>query len=414
MTSPAVAVTTTGPSPRRLLTGLATSAVMHAVLALLIFFDVAGIGGGFGIGVGPGFGIGGGGGAGLGQQKRRQIFSLKDVPEPVRPRDPDPDDALKQLLAPNRAQAVVVPQPAQPRPNATSPVVHFAAPVKPLGAGTDLASRFASAGAGVGGLGIGGGGGGAGWSLGSAFGKYVGGLRKVGLDVVVVVDATGSMQNVIDDLKDRLDEMAATLQRLVPTARIGAVAYRDRDDDNVATAPRQSESFLVRWSDLTFNVKKVQSFLNGIVAEGGGDWEEAVKDGVDAAMHQLKWRADAKKVIIVVGSSPPHEKDVPALRRLIEEWRAKGGVVSTIDVSLRLHEEHERMLHRSLYGEELKEVSPLPDFYQAVKDSFGEMAREGGGEMISLGSESVIVRHVLALTFGPEWQKDVARVSRGM
>jgi len=222
------------------------------------------------------------------------------------------------------------------------------------------------------------------------------------------------MQNVIDDLKDRLDEMAATLQRLVPTARIGAVAYRDRDDDNVATAPRQSESFLVRWSDLTFNVKKVQSFLNGIVAEGGGDWEEAVKDGVDAAMHQLKWRADAKKVIIVVGSSPPHEKDVPALRRLIEEWRAKGGVVSTIDVSLRLHEEHERMLHRSLYGEELKEVSPLPDFYQAVKDSFGEMAREGGGEMISLGSESVIVRHVLALTFGPEWQKDVARVSRGM
>ena len=414
MTSPAVAVTTTGPSPRRLLTGLATSAVMHAVLALLIFFDVAGIGGGFGIGVGPGFGIGGGGGAGLGQQKRRQIFSLKDVPEPVRPRDPDPDDALKQLLAPNRAQAVVVPQPAQPRPNATSPVVHFAAPVKPLGAGTDLASRFASAGAGVGGLGIGGGGGGAGWSLGSAFGKYVGGLRKVGLDVVVVVDATGSMQNVIDDLKDRLDEMAATLQRLVPTARIGAVAYRDRDDDNVATAPRQSESFLVRWSDLTFNVKKVQSFLNGIVAEGGGDWEEAVKDGVDAAMHQLKWRADAKKVIIVVGSSPLHEKDVPALRRLIEEWRAKGGVVSTIDVSLRLHEEHERMLHRSLYGEELKEVSPLPDFYQAVKDSFGEMAREGGGEMISLGSESVIVRHVLALTFGPEWQKDVARVSRGM
>jgi len=415
MTSPAVAVPIAGPRPRRLLTGLATSAIAHAVLALLILFDVAGIGGGFGLGVGPGFGIGAGGGAGLGEQKRRQIFSLQDMPEPVRPRDPNPDDALKQLLAPTQAQAVVVPQPTQPRPaSATSPVVHFAAPVKPIGAGTDLSSRFASAGAGIGGLGLGGGGGGAGWSLGSAFGKYVGGLRKVGVDVAVVVDSTGSMQTVIDDLKERLDDMVATLQRLVPTARIGAVAYRDRDDDNVATAPRQSESFVVRWSDLTFNPKKVQTFLNGIVAEGGGDWEEAVKDGVECAMRQLKWRQDAKKVIVVVGSSPPHDKDIPALKKLIEEWHARGGIVSTIDVSLRLHEEHERMLSRSLYGEEPKEISPLPDFYQAVRDTFGDMAKQGGGEMISLGQESGLVRHVLALTFGPQWQKDIARVSRGM
>ncbi len=158
----------------------------------------------------------------------------------------------------------------------------------------------------------------------------------------------------------------------------------------------------------------MQTFLNGIVAEGGGDWEEAVKDGVECAMRQLKWRQDAKKVIILVGSSPPHDKDVPALKKLIEEWHARGGIVSTIDVSLRLHEEHERMLSRSLYGEEPKEISPLPDFYQAVNDSFGDMAKQGGGEMISLGQESGLVKHVLALTFGPQWQKDIARVSRGM
>ena len=66
MISPAVAVPIAGPRPRRLLTGLATSAMAHAVLALLVMFDVAGIGGGFGLGVGPGFGIGAGGGAGLG------------------------------------------------------------------------------------------------------------------------------------------------------------------------------------------------------------------------------------------------------------------------------------------------------------------------------------------------------------
>ena len=126
------------------------------------------------------------------------------------------------------------------------------------------------------------------------------------------------------------------MQRLVPTARIGAVAYRDRDDGKIATAPRQSEDFVVKWTDLTFNGKKVQDFLDGIVAEGGGDWEEAVKDGFETAMQQLKWRPDAKKVIILVGSSPPHEQDVPAHpqpgRR---SGRRQGGVVSTIDVSKR-------------------------------------------------------------------------------
>jgi hypothetical protein len=394
-----------------LLTALGASTLAHAVLALLLVFDVLGPGGGFGLGIGPGFGLGAGGGAGLGE-KRREIFSLKDLPEPVPPSDPAADEELKEMLKPARPEAIVMPRQQVPKAP-TSPVVHFARPAKPLGSGVDLGSRFASAGAGVGGLG-GGGGGGAGWSLGTSFGRYVGSLRKVGLDVAIVVDATGSMQNVVDEMKRRLTDLAASMQRLVPTARIGVVAFRDRDDRKVATAPRKSEDFLVRWTDLTFNGKKVQTFLNGIVAEGGGGWEEAVKDGIETAMRQMKWRADAKKVIILVGSSPPHKEDSPALRQLIGEWRGRGGVISTIDVSKMLHEEHERKLHRWLHGEELKEVSPLPEFYKELQESFGEIARTGGGEMIAMEENAALVRHLLVLTFGKNWEKDVGRIARGM
>ena len=67
-------------------------------------------------------------------------------------------------------------------------------------------------------------------------------------------------------------------------------------------------------------------------------------------------------------------KDVPAIRSMVADWHARGGVVSTIDVSLRLHEEHERKLHRWLYGDELKEVSPLPDFYKQLQDSFNDIS----------------------------------------
>jgi len=171
---------------------------------------------------------------------------------------------------------------------------------------------------------------------------------------------------------------------------------------------------VVKWTDLTFNVKKVQAFFNGLVAEGGGDWPEAVRAGLETAMRQMKWRADAKRVIIIVGGSPPHAEDVPAIRKLVSEWHAKGGVISTIDVSLRLHEEHERMMHRWLYGEELKQVSPLPDFYKELTDSFGEIAHQGGGELLTLGQDTALVRHLLVLAFGPQWEKDVARIARGM
>jgi hypothetical protein len=423
--SPAARVldSTTRPRPARNVTFLLASLLVHATLGLLFYFEVAGIGGGFGLGVGPGVGIGSGGGVGLGEKQRRQIFSLEDLPELVRPQEAPRDDEVQDLVVARTAQPIVLPAPAKPtavQRTTTAPVVHFSRPVAPIGAGTDLAARFASAGSGTGGFGAGGGGGGFGTSLASlgisldsAFGKYVGGLRKQGLDVALVIDATGSMQHVIDDLKRRLDDLVVTMQRLVPNARIGAVAFRDRANDKIATAPRRSEDFLVKWSDLTFKGSKVKAFLNGLVAEGGGDWEEAVKEGFEAAMNQLKWRPDAKKVIILVGSSPPHEKDVATLYRLVADWQARGGVVSAIDVSQRLHEQHERKLHRWLYGEELKKTSPMPEFYKQVQQSYGDLSRRGGGAAIALGQDQALVRHLLILTFGKQWEKDVSKVARG-
>jgi len=106
--------TTTGPRPRRLLAALGVSTAAHALLALMVLFDVLGAGGGFGLGIGAGFGIGSGGGTGLGQKRRREIFSLQDLPAPVPPSDPNAEQALKELLRPTSAQAIVMPPPAVP------------------------------------------------------------------------------------------------------------------------------------------------------------------------------------------------------------------------------------------------------------------------------------------------------------
>ena len=107
--------------PGRLGLALGVSALLHVILAILIVFDVAGIGGGLGLGVGPGFGMGTGGGVGLGKEKRRQIFSLEDLPKPVPPQDPKRDDEVKDLVVARTPEAVVIPQQAKPRAVSTTP-----------------------------------------------------------------------------------------------------------------------------------------------------------------------------------------------------------------------------------------------------------------------------------------------------
>jgi len=234
--------------------------------------------------------------------------------------------------------------------------------------------------------------------LGGGFGDYVGGLRKVGLDVALVIDTTDSMQFVIDDVKEKLSQLVGTIQRMVPTSRVGIVVYRDKGDD-----------YVVKWSDLSFHTQKLQDFLSHINAGGGGDWEEAVKEALDTAVNELKWRKQSKKIIILVGGSPPHPWDVDDVHKIARNFRQQGGYISTIDVTQRQHDEFDRQLWHSLHGKEPYKPSPLPDFYKEVSRSFGEIAHDGGGELISLDENKALIREVLELTFGSRWKVEMAK-----
>jgi hypothetical protein len=250
-------------------------------------------------------------------------------------------------------------------------------------------------------LGGGGGGGGAAGgvgTLGGGFGDYVGGLRKVGLDLALVIDTTESMQFVIDEVKRHATALVENLQRMVPTARIGVVAYRDKGDE-----------YVTKWSDLSFKTDKLRSFIGNISAAGGGDWEEAVLDGVDAAVHELSWRKKSKKIIILIGGSPPHPEDVADLERLIKKFRDDGGSLSTIDVTDHLHLSFNRELWHSLYGNKPFVPPPKPEFYQQVTASYGELAKDGGGELVQLADDKKLIRDVLVLTFGSRWKVEMAK-----
>jgi len=185
---------------------------------------------------------------------------------------------------------------------------------------------------------------------------------------------------------------------MVPTTRIGIVAYRDKGDD-----------YVVKWSDLSFNTQKLTEFLSNISAGGGGDWEEAVKDALDTAVYDLKWRRQSKRVIILIGGSPPHPWDVPEVDRIVREFRQQGGFISAIDVTLRQHDLFDRQMWRSLHGSEPYKPAPLPEFYHEVSRSYGDIAKAGNGELIQLGENKALMRSILELTFGSRWKTEMSK-----
>jgi hypothetical protein len=233
--------------------------------------------------------------------------------------------------------------------------------------------------------------------LGGTFGEYIGGLRKVGLDLVLVIDSTESMQFVIDEVKEHAAQLVRALQRMVPTSRVGVVVYRDQGDE-----------YVTKWSDLSFRTDKLTSFISNISAAGGGDWEEAVLDAVDAAINELSWRKKSKKIIILIGGSPPHAEDMPALVELIREFRQQGGSLSTIDVTDHLHLAFNKQLWRSLHGNKPFEAPPKPQFHQQVTAVYGALARDGGGDLVQLADDKALIRDVLILTFGTRWKTEMA------
>ncbi len=348
---------------RRRIEGYGLSILFHILLLLLLATITISTGGdGFGLGGAP-------------PGAKVSLVTREDAVEEAELEDMIEDVEVKPL------EVQRVEQRAVRLPELTS----FSVPRPSSQRLANIDSRFSPATGGVGGLS-------------GQFGSFIGGLRKTGLDVAIVIDATNSMQDVIDDIKAKASALVGDIQRLVPIARVGVVAFRDKGDE-----------FLVRWSDLSFHARKTQAFLDGLKAAGGGDYEEAVREGLEAAMDDLSWRKRAKRVIIVVGGSPPHRHDIEAIKALAREFRGDGGVISTIDVTRRLHEEYQRKLSLFLHGKATAGSGEMPDFYNQVRDDYRMIADIGGGELASLGTSNALTEQILFFAFGSRWRKEIER-----
>src|SRR4051812_5484084 len=105
-------------------------------------------------------------------------------------------------------------------------------------------------------------------------------LVRPQMEVVFVLDTTGSMGGMIAGAKQKIWAIANKLKsaRPTPEIRFGLVGYRDRHD-----------AYVTRVFGLTGDLDEVYSNLSAFEAQGGGDEPESVNEALHQAVQNLQW-----------------------------------------------------------------------------------------------------------------------------
>ncbi|MHC4667745.1 MAG: vWA domain-containing protein [Planctomycetota bacterium] len=133
-------------------------------------------------------------------------------------------------------------------------------------------------------------------------------LYQAGLDLVICIDSTGSMQPTIDLARDAIHRIVASLRTVAPKLRVGLVHYRDLPD-----MPGGAQVLVT----LTSNSKVMRDALARLQAMGGGDRPERVEKGLELALGRaMGWKRSTNKVVLLVGDSPPHPEALGPAKEL--------------------------------------------------------------------------------------------------
>lgn len=139
------------------------------------------------------------------------------------------------------------------------------------------------------------------------------------VDVMFVVDTTGSMEDELNYLEAELKDVVKRVANEHANQlgiRISANFYKDKYDD-----------YIVKPYPFTTDIDKVIGQFSKEDADGGGDFPEAVDQALRDAIHEHKWSEEARaRLLFLVLDAPPHDDPqiIDEIQRLTEEAAAQG------------------------------------------------------------------------------------------
>ena len=131
------------------------------------------------------------------------------------------------------------------------------------------------------------------------------------VDVVFLVDTTGSMNPYIKGIRHFLRKMLYEIKKCILSLpseeidilKVGLVSYRDHEQKEPSYVSKVI-------SDLTLDTAKIKEEIMNLTAFGGADEPEAVLDGINDVVNSISWRENSFKLLYHVIDAPPHGRDL--------------------------------------------------------------------------------------------------------
>jgi hypothetical protein len=138
------------------------------------------------------------------------------------------------------------------------------------------------------------------------------------VEIAFIVDATGSMSDELEFLKDDLKSIIQNVENSNSNMDIftSSVFYRDTEDE-----------YLVRHSGFSSDINTTLSFINKQSANGGGDFPEAVHTALNTALNELQWSTSARtRLAFLILDAPPHHNQqvISDIQNSIKKAAEKG------------------------------------------------------------------------------------------
>ena len=144
------------------------------------------------------------------------------------------------------------------------------------------------------------------------------------LDLMFILDATGSMGDELSYLTAELQNIVALIGDKYPLVKIryGLVVYRDIGDE-----------YIVRSSVFTSSVSEMEQLLLQQQASGGGDYPEAMEQALEQALSAPWYSGNTARVAFLLADAPPHDENLSRVFDLTHTARQKGIHIHTIAAS---------------------------------------------------------------------------------
>jgi Mg-chelatase subunit ChlD len=204
------------------------------------------------------------------------------------------------------------------------------------------------------------------------------------LEMVFVIDTTGSMGGLIEGAKQRVWGIVNEVMQSQshPSVSIGLVAYRDHGDQ-----------YVTQVLPLTNDLDKVYSVLMDYQAGGGGDTPEDVRSALADGVNRAGWSTastNVAQIIFLVGDAPPHDdyQDEPDTMTTTAEAVQRGMIVNTIQCGV-IPGTREVWQAIAKRGEgqyfSIAQDGGVQAIATPYDDQLGELAKKLGGTFLAYG-----------------------------